>query len=66
VAAYTSFASVSVYLFLGLVFILCPVALAIYLGRFNAGKKWVAKMLGREGGEGPRRGKYEMVNKTHV
>lgn len=66
VATYTSFVSASTYLFLGLVFLVCPVALAIYLGRFNAGKKWLAKMLGREGGEGSRRGRYEMVNKSHA
>lgn len=45
------------YLVLGLVFLVCAIALAAY---------FVPKMMGRESGEGSRRGKYEMANKTHV
>lgn len=63
---YTSLVTAFTYFVLGLIFLICAIALAAYFGRLGAGKKWLAKMLGRDGGEGSRRGRYEMVNKTHV
>jgi hypothetical protein len=66
VSTYTSLVSAFTYFVLGLIVLVCGIALAAYFGKFGASKKWVAKMLGRDSGEGSRRGRYEMVNKTHV
>lgn len=66
VSKYTSLVTAFTYFVLGLIFLICGIALAAYFGRLGAGKKWLAKMLGSDGGEGSRRGRYEMVNKTHV
>lgn len=64
--AYIAFSSLSTYLFLGFVFLLCPIALAMYLGKFPLGSRWLAKAFGRESPKDMKRGKYEMVNKTQV
>ncbi|KAJ9104487.1 Peptidyl-prolyl cis-trans isomerase B [Naganishia friedmannii] len=58
--------SLSTYLFLGFVFLLCPVALAMYFGKFPTGSRWLANAFGREGSKDMERGNYETVNKTQV
>ncbi|KAJ9111400.1 hypothetical protein QFC19_001169 [Naganishia cerealis] len=66
VNAYTSLTSLSTYLVLGFVFLLCPIALAMYFGKLPAGRTWVAKAFGRAGEKDRERGKYETVNKAQV